>query len=127
MKHLHTLQEHHVFLYGTLRNPKLLKKVLKHDTKFKEESTHGQRQNVKTYPNIVPEKERSRVIKGHEIEASKRDIKKLDNWEERYDRKEVKLEDGDVAYYYRLKPTFENSTNDEIEVTRLWAADDKTT
>lgn len=76
---------------------------------------------VKTYPNIIPEKDRSHVIKGHEIEASKRDIKKLDNWEERYDREEVKLDDGDVAYYYRLKPAFESYVADGDEIfVNLW-------
>lgn len=41
MKYLRSFHEHHVFVYGTLRNPKLLKKVIGHDAKSnKEESTH---------------------------------------------------------------------------------------
>lgn len=106
MKHL---IEHHVFVYGTLRNPKLLKRVIGHDVPNKIEKIRGEREDIDTYPNIKPEKDKRHVITGHEITVDDADLKKLDKWEERYKRKKVRLSDHDTAYYYRLKKEYDQA------------------
>ncbi len=101
------LVEHHVFVYGTLKNQHLLKKVLGHDVPVKQVTTHGEKDDVRTYPNLIPEEDKAHVIKGKELTVDDTDLATLDSWEERYKRKKVKLSDSDLAYYYRLKRQFE--------------------
>ena len=102
-----TFENHHVFLYGTLKNKKLLKKVLGHNVPDKKEETRGEKDVIRTYPDLVPEKERDHKVQGNEITIDDKDLKTLDDWEERYKRRKVRLKDKDLAYYYRLDKKYE--------------------
>lgn len=101
MKHILAFEKH-VFVYGTLKNPNLTRKVLGHYAPYKTETVEGEKETIHTYPNLIPKKDHHQV-KGHELEVDDQDIKKLDQWEEKYKRKKVKLNDHDLSYYYRLK------------------------
>ena len=48
MRHLNTFEKH-VFVYGTLKNPDLARKVLGHYAPYKTETAEGDKENIHTY------------------------------------------------------------------------------
>ncbi len=93
-----------LFVYGTLKNPKTREKVIGHQVKSKPaDVNHEKVSNYKSYPNL---EKGTKDINGDELVVSKDDIKKLDKWEERYDRKKMKLSNGDDTFVYILKKKF---------------------
>lgn len=93
-----------LFVYGTLKNKDTREKALGHDVKLRKGEVDNEKvADYKTYPNL--EKGHDKVT-GNELYLNSKDIKKLDKWEERYDRKKVKLKNGDVDFVYILKDKF---------------------
>lgn len=93
-----------VFVYGTLKDRSTRDKALGHDVKIhKGEVDNAEVTDYKSYPDL--EKGHDKVM-GDELYLNSKDIKKLDKWEERYDRKKVKLKNGNVDFVYILKDKF---------------------
>lgn len=93
-----------VFVYGTLKDKATREKALGHDVKINKAKADNKKvSDYKTYPNLEKGK---KEVSGDELYLSSKDVKKLDNWEEHYDRKKVKLENGDEDFVYILKNKF---------------------
>lgn len=99
-----------VFVYETLKNPDVMSKVL------------GRTLNH-TVAHAVNEKKVPILIKGHGLyytlrpsakhltqgyvfDVTEGELQKLDDWEDRYVRRPVELDDGDMAYAYILENTY---------------------
>lgn len=90
-----------IFVYGTLKNPNTAKKALgfkpvEHPIDVKNKKVV----NIDTYPDLEPGK---KTVHGDELKLSPKNVKKLDSWEERYNRKPITLSNKDKADYYSLK------------------------
>jgi len=92
-----------ILVYGTLKNPNTAKKALgfkpvEHPINIPNKEVD----DYNTYPNLEKGK---KTVHGDELKLSNKDVKKLDNWEEKYKRKSIELPNKDKADYYSLKKT----------------------
>lgn len=92
-----------ILVYGTLKNPNTAKKAL--GFKPLEHPVDVPNKEVKDF-NTYPDLEKGKkTIHGDELKLSNKDIKKLDKWEDAYDKKPITLPNKDKAEYYSLKTT----------------------
>lgn len=91
-----------VFVYGTLKDGEARKAALGRDIPVKLAKVKGHVVDLKdNYKNYSPEG--AKDIEGDVMSLTKKDIKKLDGWEDKYERKKVHTEDGKKAYVYEMK------------------------
>ncbi len=91
-----------LFVYGTLMDKHLTEKVLKHKIEENSYTLHGWKKvdMGDNYTTLIPESGTS--TKGDIIDISEEDLKKLDQYEERYERKTVQFRDKSFGYTYIL-------------------------
>jgi len=94
-----------LFVYGTLRNPSLRKKLLKRHIdhlpgKLRKYKKIFIKYKGEKYPLII--KSRKSNVNGFIFKVNNNDLKILDNYEDKiYKRVKVNLNDGLKAYVYR--------------------------
>jgi gamma-glutamylcyclotransferase (GGCT)/AIG2-like uncharacterized protein YtfP len=124
-----------VFVFETLMNPEIRAAVLKTDIKtYQEKIWNWKEINVeseggKDYHTIVPSL--GSEVKGLVLLVDEDQLKKLDYWEDQYDRKKVLLSAGNLAYVYVLRTDFMKDVgqNTSVELNPddvqqiKWAAD----
>jgi gamma-glutamylcyclotransferase (GGCT)/AIG2-like uncharacterized protein YtfP len=93
-----------VFVYSTLENPKTRSDVIG-KAKVKHAAAKAVKKAVKTdkghgYKTIKPGK---KTVQGEVLTVSKKQLKKLDNWESHYKRKPVQLKNGKKVDAYEWK------------------------
>ena len=96
-----------VFVYGTLKDVKTRKEALGENVQAEEATAKGTVTENKKYPDFHPEGKHE--IKGEVLTLTPEQIKKLDNWEEKYDRKQITLDNGEKAWVYEEKPEYEQT------------------
>lgn len=106
-----------VFVYGTLQDQATRRKALGlHGEAVKTEpaSAKGDVTDENKYPDFHPEGQGK--VEGQVLSLTGDQVKKLDKWEEKYDRKEVTLDNGEKAWVYEEKPAEEakNALKDEV-------------
>jgi gamma-glutamylcyclotransferase (GGCT)/AIG2-like uncharacterized protein YtfP/GNAT superfamily N-acetyltransferase len=94
-----------LFLYGTLRNPYARRRAAEARTTSAPASLPGyKRRSVavdgEDYPDLATDAEAS--VRGRVVEVSPAVLARIDEWEERYERREVELADGSTAFAYFL-------------------------
>lgn len=92
-----------VFVYGTLRDEATRTEALGEKVKSVPGVAPNEKKiDIQTFPEI--EHEEGRNLRGDVIEVTPEQIKKLDSWEEKYERDVITLDNGDKAYVYKLNP-----------------------
>jgi gamma-glutamylcyclotransferase (GGCT)/AIG2-like uncharacterized protein YtfP len=94
-----------VFVYGTLKNGTLMRKVVGHDVSYLADAIEGYRheEEGEGYSQLV--RDRKSEVTGFRVNLSKGDLKKVDGWEDAfYHRRRVVLESGLAAYVYWPRP-----------------------
>lgn len=124
-----------VFVYKTLMDENVRKKLLKRDVKIKKDKLLDYTKIDEGNGYYTLSYSKGSVVKGDILFVTKSELKKLDDWEDRYNRVEEDLESGDKAWAYveKKKYTKKNlteaigpvyhGTNDKFEKFDL----DKTT
>jgi gamma-glutamylcyclotransferase (GGCT)/AIG2-like uncharacterized protein YtfP len=96
-----------VFVFKTLEKRKTDTRALKHPLNGYEIVRQGTLPDYKDvnkgtgYHTII--KDKSSDVKGKILHITKKDLKKLDDWEDKYRRIKVVLKDGTKAWAYQLK------------------------
>jgi len=96
-----------VFVYGTLQDQATRRQALgiEGDVPVEPATARGTITNENKYPDFHPEGEHQ--VQGHVLTLTPEQIEKLDHWEEKYNRKEITLENGEKAWVYEEKPAEE--------------------
>ena len=93
-----------LFVYQTLRNNKTLEKVLGHTKITKRITLYGwNEKNMGNGYHTIVKGSSDSVVNGDVMNVSDKDLEKLDEWEERYRRITVKLDDGRNAFVYIMR------------------------
>ena len=94
-----------LFVYGTLKDPKVQKMVFGRVEKGTPDTLDGYKKSKvvidkKTYPIIVPSPKDS--IKGLILMVTAKELKQIDEYEtEAYRRKKITLKSGKIAWVYQ--------------------------
>jgi gamma-glutamylcyclotransferase (GGCT)/AIG2-like uncharacterized protein YtfP len=99
---LSLLYETNLFFYGTLKDHGKLKNVVGNDTLHNKKDTLDDYKKVHEgdYPNIV--KKKGSKVDGVVHSVTPTQVRKVDDWEEKYKRINVKLRSGKGAHAYHL-------------------------
>lgn len=100
---LKLLHEASLFVYGTLTDPHVRKRVIGVSKTGKKDVLDNFKKVKKgNFPNIVKKKDDE--VEGQLVTSlSSRQLSKVDDWEEKYKRIEVTLRSGKKAFAYKLK------------------------
>lgn len=96
-----------VFVFETLLDKELRKKLLGRDVSYTKDSLANYKEITTNtvegddYNTLIPSA--GDEVKGHVLELTKEELDMFDEWESQYDRKMVKLVSGVMAYVYLLK------------------------
>jgi len=91
-----------LFVYGTLKNAKTRKEALGEEIGTEPAMAPNEEDHdVKSFPNI--EHKNGKNLKGDVLEVTPAQLKKLDEWEEKYKRITIKLSTGERAFVYKMK------------------------
>lgn len=90
-----------VFIYGTLEDRNTRKKALGENVKAVPASAKGNVTDKNSYPDFHPQGKED--VKGELLTLTPEQVKKLDNWETKYNRKEITLDNGERAWVYEEK------------------------
>ena len=107
LKKICASKEVQVFVYETLLNEKIRKKILKRDVSTYVDRLIGYREvNIESNegPNhhtLLPDETSS--VTGKRFAVTPKELKALDIWEDEYARKKVQLTSGTIAWVYFLK------------------------
>ncbi|MBI2543157.1 MAG: gamma-glutamylcyclotransferase [Candidatus Aenigmarchaeota archaeon] len=95
----------HLFVYGTLKSPKIQKSVFGRITKGRPDVLEGYKKSKimidkKRYPILIPNK-RS-LVKGLVISVTPDELKTIDKYEtDSYKRTQIVLKSGKIAWVYQ--------------------------
>jgi len=91
-----------VFVYGTLKDPKTRKEAIGEHVKTEMAiAPNDEKFDIKSFPDIKHDEGKN--LRGEVLEVTPEQLKKLDNWEEKYERSTIILENGEKAFVYKLK------------------------
>jgi gamma-glutamylcyclotransferase (GGCT)/AIG2-like uncharacterized protein YtfP len=96
----------YLFVYGTLKDPSIRKKILGYETQLIPASIKGFRRSTVMlsgveYPILIEDPERKETIEGGYFELLEHDLEKLDAYEsDAYRRDLYRLENGIMSWLY---------------------------